>query len=225
MHYTYFSHRHAFDLLENNNDYQADWLSLKEVIEGISDDKLIEYFNRYSQGKNKSISVAINRSLKDDLIAAGWHDESPIFQDPHYVGDSWRLDFAKGKIAVEVAFNHGEAVAWNLIKPNLSGELNHVAKAIQTEIGVVITATENMKKAGGFDSAVGTYEKYLTYLKPMQHMLTVPMLIIGLERPETFYLSHDTSGNSKVGVVQQILGTYSAALPLDKSRDSGDDGN
>lgn len=222
MHYTYFSHRHAFDLLENNSDYQADWFSLKTVLNGITDDKLIDYFNRYSQGKNKSISVAINRSLKDDLMAAGWREESPIFQDPNYEGESWRLDFAKGKIAVEVAFNHGEAVAWNLIKPNLSGELNHVTKAIQTEIGVVITATDSLRRAGGFDSAVGTYEKFLTYLKPMRQMLTVPMLIIGLEKPQTFYMKHETSGKSKRGVVEQIDATYSAALPFDLESDSGD---
>ncbi len=46
MHYTYFSHRHAFDLLENNSDYQADWFSLKTVLNGITDDKLIDYFKR-----------------------------------------------------------------------------------------------------------------------------------------------------------------------------------
>lgn len=222
MQYTYFSHRHAFELLENNSDYRPDWLILKSALERITDGKLIEYFDRYSKGKNKSLSVSINKALKDELMAAGWREESPIFQDPNYEGDSWRLDFAKGKIAVEVAFNHGEAVAWNLIKPNLSGELNHVAKAIQTEIGVVITATESLRRAGGFDSAVGTYEKFLTYLKPMRQMLTVPMLIIGLESPQTFYLRHESSGKSKLGVVQQIEATYSAASPLEQSTDSGD---
>lgn len=224
MQYTCFSHRHAYDLLENNSDYQADWFSLKTVLEGITDEKLIDYFKRFSEGKNKSLSVAINRALKDDLMAAGWHEESSIFQDPNYEGDSWRLDFAKNKIAVEVGFNHGEAVAWNLIKPNLSGELNHVTKAIQTEIGIVITATDSLRRAGGFDSAVGTYEKYLTYLKPMRHMLTVPMLIIGLKSPETFYLSHESSGKSKHGVVQQIMGTYSASSSIEQGNDSGDHG-
>ena len=43
-----------------------------------------------------------------------------------------------------------------------------------------------MKKAGGFDNAVGTYETYLGYLKPMNNILTAPLLIIGLKAPETF---------------------------------------
>lgn len=215
MRYKTTSHRHAFDLLENNADYQAEWFSLKAVLDGLSDEKLLDYFKRYSEGKNKSLSVAINRALKDDLMAVGWREESPIFQDTHYQGDSWRLDFAKGRIAVEVAFNHGEAVAWNLIKPNLSGELNHVQKAIQTEIGVVITATEDLRDAGGFDSAVGTYEKFLTYLKPMRQMLTVPMLIIGLEAPHTFRLKHETVERRKVGVVEQIEASYVLNTPDD----------
>ena len=63
-------------------------------------------------------------------------------------------------ISIEVAFNHSTVIAWNLIKPALASELNHVQKAIQTKIGVIITATNDMKVAGGFDSAIGTYEKF-----------------------------------------------------------------
>lgn len=199
------SHRNALELLQNNIDYTNDWQNLESVINGITDDKLIDYFNTHSAGKNKSLSVAINRLLKHELVLNGWSSESPIFQDPNYEGETWRLDFAKNKIAVEVAFNHGEAVSWNLIKPNLSGELNHVTKAIQTEIGVIITATENLKRAGGFDSAVGTYEKFLTYLKPLRQMLSVPMLIIGLDAPKSFYLTHKTQENKKIGVINQII--------------------
>jgi hypothetical protein len=220
MKYRTKSHRHALDLLANNPAYQAEWFSLKSVLDGLSDEKIVDYFQRYSEGKSKSISAAINKALKDDLMLEGWREESPIFQDTDYQGNSWRLDFAKEKVAVEVAFNHGEAVAWNLIKPNLSGELNHVQKAIQTEIGVVITATESLREAGGFDSAVGTYEKFLTYLKPMRQMLTVPMLIIGLEAPNSFYLRHRVEGKKKIGVVEQKVATYSATMLLDESGDS-----
>lgn len=42
------------------------------------------------------------------------------------------MDFAKDNIAIEVAFNHGGNVSWNLIKSVLSSELNYVEKAIQT---------------------------------------------------------------------------------------------
>ena len=49
-----------------------------------------------------------------------------------------------------------------------------------------------MKKAGNFDSAVGSYEKFLRYLLPMQNMLPTPLLIVGLEPPESFYIDKNT---------------------------------
>jgi hypothetical protein len=130
--------------------------------------------------------------LKEKFMDRGWREESPIFQGDEYGEGShekhWRLDFAKAPISIEVAFNHGEAIAWNLLKPVMASELNHVEKAIQTEVGIVIVATKAMKTAGDFDSAVGEYEKFLRYLKPLSNVLTVPMVIIGLEPPETFKL-------------------------------------
>lgn len=100
----------------------------------------------------------------------------------------WRLDFAKESVSIEVAFNHGEAIAWNLLKPVLASEVNNVEKAIKTEVGVLITATKNLKIAGAFDNAVGEYEKVLRYLLPLSSLMSVPLLIIGLEAPEAFKL-------------------------------------
>jgi hypothetical protein len=42
-------------------------------------------------------------------------------QDPNYNDTRvWRLDFARESMSVEVSFNHGEALAWNLLKPVLA---------------------------------------------------------------------------------------------------------
>lgn len=206
MDFIYESHRNAFELLEKNSSYSEDWQILKNVIQDISDEHLIHYFNTHSSGKNKSLSVALNKLFKDELVKKGWEPESLIFQDPKYKAKKWRLDFAKNKIAVEVAFNHGEATAWNLIKPNLSGELNHVEKAIQTEIGILITVTNALKKSGGFDSAVGSYEKFLTYLNPMRQMLTVPLLVIGLKKSNNFIIETTKDAKDKKrGAIKMIL--------------------
>ena len=62
----------------------------------------------------------------------------------------------KNEISVEVGFNHTGDVAHNLIKPVLASELNHVKKAITTKIAIIITATNDMKSAGGFDNANST---------------------------------------------------------------------
>lgn len=100
-----------------------------------------------------------------------------------------------------MAFNHGEATAWNLLKPVLASELNHVEKAIQTQAGVIITCTEALKSEGGFDSAVGTYEKFIDYLKPLGAVLTVPILLIGLDPFDSFRIQHRKLGGKLTGDV------------------------
>jgi len=199
------SFRHAAVIL-NEDEFVDQFSDLMLIISSISDKDLIERHTSYG-AKNiertpKSLSKAINELLKERFMQSGWISESGIFQDTSYLGDTWRLDFAKDDISVEVGFNHSSVIAWNLTKPVLASELNHVNKAIQTKIGVVITATNELKRAGGFDGAIGTYEKYLDYLPPLRNMLTTPLLIIGLEAPESFHISqHQQAARKKIGKI------------------------
>lgn len=209
MKYVTTSHRYADILFQLDENMKRLWLQVKEVLDGISEDDLIAEYNDIlaRQPETKSLSKAINSLIKRRLEEKQWNSESPIFADKAYSGTdgTWRLDFAKEDIAIEVAFNHGGNVSWNLIKPVLSSELNHVEKAIQTKAGILITATDDMKKAGGFDGAVGSYEKYVEYLKPLNNLLTTPILVIGLLPPETFkVIQHKNEHNRSVGRCQMI---------------------
>lgn len=202
MNYKIHSFRHGEIILNNEPDYKIVWNELLSTIENITDDEIIEHHENNPR-KAKSISESINNILKSNLVALGWNKESSIFQDDEYSGNRWRLDFAKDSISVEVAFNHGEAIAWNLIKPVLASELNHVQKEINTEIGVIICATKELKDKGGFDGAVGEYEKFLTYLNPLRNVLSVPILIIGLEAPSTFEIKVEKIDGKKQGIVEK----------------------
>jgi len=196
---SFHSHRFGLELAESK--YKALWDEIKDVIYNISDDDIIQKFTALNSKKatsNKSLAAAINQLLKERLVKKGWSPESPIFQDHSYQEERWRLDFAKKHISIEVAFNHGEAIAWNLIKPVLASELNHVEKAIQTDLGVVITAADDLKRRGGFDSAVGEYEKVLRYLKPFSTLLTVPIVVVGLHAPKSFYIKQQKGANGKI---------------------------
>jgi len=204
MDYLLHSFRHGENILMNDQEYKDTWLELLNVIDEIKDEKIIEYFNDPDHRRAKSISEAINNILKDALVSLGWNKESYIFQDNEYRGNRWRLDFAKNNISVEVAFNHGEAIAWNLIKPVLASELNHVKKEIDTDIGVIICATKSLKEKGGFDPAVGEYEKFLTYLDPLRDILSVPLVILGIEAPTTFEIEVIKKDGKKFGQVKMI---------------------
>lgn len=202
------SFRHAAVIL-NENEFVDQFSDIMQVISGISDDDLITRHLSYGKEDEeklpKSLSTAINSLLKERFINNGWISESGIFQDNLYQGETWRLDFAKDDISIEVGFNHASVIAWNLIKPVLASELNHVEKGIQTKIGVVITATNEMKVLGGFDGAIGTFEKYLDYLPPLRNMLTVPLLIIGLKPPRSFRVVHEQyKPRKKIGRIEML---------------------
>ena len=204
MEFVAHSFRHAEAIL-SQPEFRPLMEELSAAIHSISDDDIIASFHS-TPHTAKSISRDINNLLKNRLEGSGWASESPIFQNDEYDDKRWRLDFAKERISVEVAFNHGEAIAWNLIKPILASELNHVQKAIQTEIGVIICATADLKSAGGFDNAVGEYEKFLRYLIPLQDLLTVPLLIIGLKAPRTFKVTGTRINGRTVGAIELIHG-------------------
>ena len=200
------SFRHGEVILEQTPEYNQTWSELKRVVESISDSEIIETHESIDR-KPMSLSQAINSLLKIKLIDHGWNEESPIFQEVPYSADStkrWRLDFAKESISLEVAFNHGEAIAWNLLKPVLAGELNHVKKEINTEIGVIICATQELKERGGFDGSVGEFEKFLTYLKPLRDILTVPTVIIGLRAPKTFKVARQNINGRNQGIIHRL---------------------
>jgi len=200
MKFVVHSHRYGEQVIKTN--MPGPWGEVEKVLNGITDKDLM---GQFPKSKNRmSLSAAINDLIYDRLKYEGWAHEVPIFQDKDYVdrdAERWRLDFAKGDISIEVAFNHGEAIAWNLIKPVLASELNHVRKAIQTRAGIIIMATEKLKSKGAFDGAVGTYEKTLRYMKPLNNILTVPMMIIGLEAPEAFRLVKKKINGKNVGEI------------------------
>jgi len=196
------SHRNGEALLEKK--YTNLWGELKGVIENITDEDLKKYF---LLKKNMSLSTGLNKILKERLSEKDWLPEAQIFQDPDYAQSrekAWRLDFAKEDISIEVSFNHGEALAWNLTKPVLASELNHVKKDIQTSIGVIILATDEMKKAGAFDSAVGSYEKAIRYLKPMNVLLSIPLVLIGLKAPKEFKIEKKKKNGKNIGIIKNL---------------------
>jgi hypothetical protein len=206
VHFVLHPHRMADTALP----HLQEWAELQQVLGGITDDDVIERFHyrnsQRSTRRSKSISEALNQLIDTRLAARGWDRQAPIFNDPDFLAAMWKLDFAKGDISVEVAFNHGEACAWNLLKPVLASETNHVQKGRQTRVGVIVTVTEAMKDAGGFDGAVASFEKFIRYLVPLQAALTTPLMLVGLEAPVSFRIRHRDVNGRKEGEVVPLLG-------------------
>lgn len=198
----YHPHRNADAIIAYDGYLNGRFREFVGALESISDEELIRDFQdqkarHASRGTSfKSLTPSINNLLRQRMrLIPGWASEVDIFNDTTgAIGNTeWRLDFAcEGGFAVEVAFNHGEAIAWNLLKPVLACELNHVQKAIQARLGIYVCATEAMKRAGNIDSASGSYEKVQRYLMPMMNQLTIPMMLIGIDAPNSFYIDKKT---------------------------------
>jgi hypothetical protein len=210
------SHRNGLALVESDPELRSLWEELIDALTSITDKEIIDKFTSGAR-EAKSISEAINDLIDEKLSKKTWERQSRIFREKEYESKTWTLDFSKRLkrkngtvtgIAVEVAFNHGEAIAWNLIKPSLAAEINHLLKEtdIGSGIGVFICASKELKDAGGFDNAVGEYEKVLKYLTPLTQMIATPLIIIGLKSPETFRIEAvlDKSKNKKIGKVVAI---------------------
>lgn len=199
MRFIQYSHRHADAIIANDQQLKERYEQFVGALRSITDEELIaDFLNKKAEHAKrgtsfKSLTPSINEILKARMLAIpGWQAEVDIFNDTTgAIGNTeWRLDFAcDNAFCVEVAFNHGEAIAWNLLKPVLSCELNHVEKAVQGQIGIYVCATEKMKIAANIDPSSGSFEKVLRYLPPMMNQLTIPMMIIGLEPFETFKIS------------------------------------
>jgi hypothetical protein len=217
------SHRHALEILTYVKEYQGLLDEVTKSITNLTDQKLMSDFQEeyIDKGKaTKSLSKTINRLLKAELTSRGWNAESFIFGESKYGDHTWRLDFAKSVtiedteiaenvpiqsgISIEVAFNHGGSIAWNLLKPVIASEINHVEKEINTGVGIIICATKRLKEAGGFDGAIGTYEEFISNLLPLMNILTVPVLIIGLEAPEEFRIGVEKRGNQSFGQIIKL---------------------
>lgn len=208
MRFTVYGHRYGDFIFKNWPLHAGLYDEVLDVLASITDEDVIREFEKNKRAA-KSISQAINTLIKDRLVKKGWESESYIFAEPEYAemaqhSGVWRLDFAKDRLCIEVAFNHRSDISWNLIKPTLASELNHVMKAVQCDGGIIITATKEMKVAGGFDNAVGTYEDYVEYLKPLGQILTAPLMIVGLLAPESFRIETVSHDRRKVGHVVRL---------------------
>jgi len=198
MKYKLEQHRHGLTVA-NDGTYKSDFDEFLSVITGISDQDIIDEFTQKINQQNNSkrvlpvsISDSINKLINKRLTQKGWSRQSRIFGDKRFKNMRWTLDFAKqtngvGTFSAEVVFNNAGSLGWNLLKPVLACEQNHVEKAIQTRIGIIVLVTKAMKVAGGFDGTVATFEDAPFYLSAMSNIISAtPIVIVGLCAPVSF---------------------------------------
>lgn len=197
-----YSHRFALNILNSVPELKVLWSEVELALEEISEEEVATVHNEINESGEitKSLSKAMNSLIDDRLTNKSWIPQTSLFSAPGYTSKqetAWTLDFSKSVqlqdgrlsgIAIEVAFNHGEAAAWNLMKPVLAAEVNYLPKQVNIGegVGVIIVASEALKVKGAFDGAVGTYDRYVKHLQAMRSQLTTPLLIASIAAPSKY---------------------------------------
>ena len=152
---------------------------------------------------NKSSSDIYNKIIESRFLALNWLGQPRIFSDDSY--DSWKLDFGKQNMAaVEVAFNNASYVPHILAKLEISCvELHRIKKDINAQEGILIVASEELKKSQNFDTTCVTFEGVIKFLHAYETMLTSPMVVFAIDAPKTFKIQ----GNKKQQDAQKNSGT------------------
>lgn len=177
---------------------------IAEQLLSIDDDEIVSEQEAFT-GRTKSISKPLTNILEGRMIHNEWNKEVRIFQSSNksYQSNRWSLDFEKDNISLEIAFNHEEGTAWNIIKGYISNKSKKIPKSITTIGSIIITATNDLKRIGGFDSSIGSFEKYQEYMGVLEELLEYPIILIGLEGPDTFLVKHKNVVNKKLAKIER----------------------
>lgn len=192
MKFDIYSYNNALEIIEMDSDLLISWHELKDLIENISENDVIANFRtKLLDGvKTKSISKSLTQSISSILIENKWEKDAAIYLNGNYKGENWKLDYFKNEIGIVIGINHTSGIAWNLIRPSLAAEKSNILKALNTRFSVIITIQESLRKDGGFDNAIATYEKTIDYLLPFYKIITKPLIVVGLGNLENHAISY-----------------------------------
>lgn len=152
----------------------------------------------------------LNNIIKERLLSLNWEDQifvlditdselkslGPDFDAPEDESSSstskkkkkpekkkvsyWTMDFKKGNIGVEVSFNNAGVLAQNLLRLSVMSESYLKPKDKKIRLGVLITATESLKKWSNMDDTVLTYETVKRVFPLINFNIPTPIVLIGL---------------------------------------------
>jgi hypothetical protein len=92
----------------------------------------------------------------------------------------WTMDFKKGYLGVEVSFNNAGVLAQNLLRLSVMSESYLKPKEKKIRLGILITATESLKKWSNMDTTVLTYESVQRVFPLINFNIPTPIVLIGL---------------------------------------------
>lgn len=182
--------------LEHIGETNADWLQLVQALEGISAHDVVRAkyrrFIEWMQGKSTPPvggQQVINELIDTSLVNKGWEHQVYTLGSVVEAGESdkgrrvayWTMDFKKNDIGVEVSFNNAGVLAQNLLRLSVMSENPNRPKNEAIRLGILVTATEGLKRWANMDSTVLTFETVNRVLPQVNFNIPTPIIVLGLE--------------------------------------------
>ena len=186
-------------------DIESDWTELYCAINGILWDDLINLHN-HEHNDRMSMSVAISERIDNELTEIGAEAEVPIFSKKLVSSrdDRYRIWKKLGPIAIDYSFGHPDGLRWKLNRLATAIIPNQHSMENQCQLGVLIVATESLRKAAKFD-AKANWETAIEDLNIMAAQLQAPIFILGLKNPETFTMIDYGRGKKPRSHVKKLV--------------------
>lgn len=191
--------------LINDNLINAQLNDVTTMLNLITEEDIIFTYET-QQRKGKSISEALLKLFHENLLDMGWESELPIFRPENNKSPDkyWSFNFYKSNVTLDINFQHSGSIVKNLVKSVLSSNKHDKEKNIHSNLSIIITATSEMKKTGGFDNAIADFDRYDESITILEKIVTSPLILIGLKAPKTFKIEHEKINNKNIGVIKEI---------------------
>lgn len=177
----YESYAHRFADIILNSDYSLK-REIEQIIQSIDFNDVQKRFDKENQqrkstGKKpaKGKQSTINLIFREAFINKGWENEKNVFDDPK---NDLAIDFWKRNVGVDIAFSHRSFIGGDLLRFQAAAEVKNVIN-----VGVYICATKSFAKlvSPSDASSMVSYERTKWYLETLYPVLTVPILLVGLD--------------------------------------------
>jgi len=178
MKYEQFPFRLADEILRHRDE----WHEFQRVLSDLDTDHVLRCHQGICARGGKIPAggqSAINAYFRERL--SKWEREPRLFASGDKNLRKWKMDFVKNGVGIEISFNHAEAIPWTFSRLNIAGESERVQPNAKIVVGVAVFATDSLKRWAKMDSAVGTYEVAIAWLREMKPILPIPMLVVGLD--------------------------------------------
>jgi len=197
--YVTYSHRSASAIVQATPHLAQSWDEIVDVLSKLTDADILNNYNATSS--SGSLSKALRSVISDSLVTKyTWARDIEIIQKLSKTDRSYTADLLKPRsetsgrpsgAIIQFSFGHYHSVTDKLVETLLAtNQSSSIYEKVSSEgIGFVISATSSLQKAGGLDSSVGTFERIQSSLVALQTIVTVPIVLIGLEAPDTFQLN------------------------------------